>query len=368
MDIATLAIPIAMALAWVNGANDNIKGAATLVGSGLSGARSAIVMATAATAAGGLVSLFLMRGLLRVFGGHGIVPDEFAGSAEFLVAVGLGAAATVALATRLGLPVSTTHALVGALLGTGLVAAPAVVQIGPVLGGMAMPLVLVPLAAVALALIAIPPLRRLRARAEQMPEACVCADPGVQAGHETALARETVHLGTAAEPACRPLADKALLRAAPARTLDAAHVMSALGVSFARGLNDTPKIAAIGLAGTGLGATGSTLAVVVAMALGGLLAARRVTETLAWRVAKMDAAEGLGGNLVTTGLVVGASAAALPVSTTHVSGGALFGIGAGNRSGHARTIASISLAWVLTLPLGALLAAMFYIFVNGTAP
>lgn len=368
MDIAVLAIPIAMALAWVNGANDNIKGAATLVGCGLASARSAIVMATAATAAGGLASLFLMHGLLQAFGGYGIVPDGLAGSAEFLVPVGLGAAVTVGVATRLGLPVSTTHALLGALVGCGLIAAPTTTQAGPALAGMATPLLLVPLAAIALSLAAITLLRPLRARIEGLPEACACSDLEVHGGGETALAREALYFGTAADPDCQPLADKAVLRAAPARTLDGAHLMSALGVSFARGLNDTPKIVAIGLAGAGLGATGAGFAVVAAMALGGLLAARRVTETLAWRVTRMDATEGFGGNLVTTGLVVGASALALPVSTTHVSGGALFGIGAGNRSGQARTIAHIALAWLLTLPLAAFFSVLFYLLSDGIFP
>lgn len=360
MDAVWLAMLIAMALAWANGANDNIKGAATLVGCGLRSASQAIVIATAATALGGLVSLLLGQGLVAAFSGNGFLPDELAGTPSLLVPVGLGAAVTVGIATWRGLPVSTTHALIGALLGAGLMAAPENVQFGPALGALVMPLVLLPLSAIMLALSTIPLARRMRAHTEQLPDACLCTELEANAYGETVAAREIVRLGTAADPACQPVAAKAAMRVSPVRALDTAHVLSALGVSFARGLNDTPKIAAIGLAGAGSGAEVIGIGVVLAMVLGGLLAAHRVADTMAWRVTRMDPAEGLGGNLVTSGLVLAASALALPVSTTHVSCGALFGIAAGNRGGQSRNIVTIALAWVLTLPLGAVLGAFFY--------
>lgn len=363
MEAALLAIPVAMALAWFNGANDNIKGAATLVGCGLAGPRQAIALATAATAAGGLASLMLLGGLLQIFSGHGIVPDTVAGSAGFLVPVGLAAAATVAVATRLGLPVSTTHALVGALLGAGWLAAPASMSVPATLSGLSLPLLLVPLTAIGLALIVLPLVRRLRQRSGTHPDSCVCVAPELaRTVGAAALNRSRIVIGDISRPDCDPVADGVLLRWPSLRSLDVAHLLSALAVSFARGLNDTPKIAAIAIAGVGAGGVTASLYVVAAMAAGGLVAARRVTDTMAWRVTRMDATEGFGGNLVTSGLVLGASALALPVSTTHVSCGALFGIAATNRGGHARAIVSIALAWLLTIPLGAALGMSFYLF------
>jgi len=94
------------------------------------------------------------------------------------------------------------------------------------------------------------------------------------------------------------------------------------------------------------------------MALGGWLAAQRVAETLAFRVTRMDVSEGLGGNLVTALLVMGASRFGLPVSTTHVSTGALFGIGLGNHSTRPSVIRQILLAWLVTLPVAATLALL----------
>ena len=58
--------------------------------------------------------------------------------------------------------------------------------------------------------------------------------------------------------------------------MDVAHFLSAGIVSFARGLNDTPKMAALLLVLPELGARSSLVAVAVAMAVGGLLGARRV--------------------------------------------------------------------------------------------
>lgn len=104
------------------------------------------------------------------------------------------------------------------------------------------------------------------------------------------------------------------------------------------------------------GAGPASLLVILAMGLGGLLAARTVSETLACKVTRMDAGEGFGVNRVTAALVIGASRFGMPVSTTHVSAGALFGIAAGNGSGQFAVIRHILLAWLFTLPLAGLFA------------
>ena len=75
-----------------------------------------------ATFAGSVYSYFFAKKLIKNFLGKGLVPDEIIGSVAFVLAVALGAALTVLLATRYGFPVSTTHGLVGALVGAGLVA------------------------------------------------------------------------------------------------------------------------------------------------------------------------------------------------------------------------------------------------------
>jgi PiT family inorganic phosphate transporter len=108
-------------LAYSNGANDNFKGVATLFGSGTARYGAALAWATVTTLAGCLLALVLAQGLVEAFSGKGLVPDAVAADPTFLLAVSLGAALTVLLATRLGLPVSTTHVSVGALFGIGAV-------------------------------------------------------------------------------------------------------------------------------------------------------------------------------------------------------------------------------------------------------
>ena len=141
----------------------------------------------------------------------------------------------------------------------------------------------------------------------------------------------------------------------------AGHLLSASAVSFARGLNDTPKIAALLLVGGMLSATNAIAGVAFAIAAGGLISARGVAETMAHRVTDMNAGQGFMANMVTGLLVVGASCLGMPVSTTHVSCGSLFGIGAVTGQGHWNTISRILVAWVTTLPVAAVLGAGFFL-------
>ena len=103
------------------------------------------------------------------------------------------------------------------------------------------------------------------------------------------------------------------------QSMDAAHFLSAGVVSFARGLNDTPKMAALLLIFPELGAKLSLVVVAVAIAVGGLLSARRVAETMSHKITDMNHGQGFSANFATGLLVMAASVFGLPVSTTHVS-------------------------------------------------
>jgi len=211
------------------------------------------------------------------------------------------------------------------------------------------------LLAIALALLLVPLLKR---RHSANAAACLCSEPGLpETAAGAALVNSVIVLGVDSEAKCQPIPGRVIWKLRSGWLLDAAHLCSAAAVSFARGLNDTPKIAALMVA-AGFGVASATSLVIVAMALGGWLAAQRVAETLAFRVTRMDVSEGLGGNLVTALLVMGASRFGLPVSTTHVSTGALFGIGLGNHSTRPSVIRQILLAWLVTLPVAATLALL----------
>ena len=110
-------------VAYSNGANDNFKGVATLFGSGTCTYRQALALGDDHYARRLPAGPVPGRRTGEAFKGKGLVPDAVTHQPAFLLAVSLGAALTVLLATLTGLPVSTTHALTGGLVGAGLLAA-----------------------------------------------------------------------------------------------------------------------------------------------------------------------------------------------------------------------------------------------------
>jgi PiT family inorganic phosphate transporter len=346
-------------LAFANGTNDNAKGVATLRGSGLASDTVAILWGTLWTFFGALLSAQIGAKLIALFNGNGLLPAEEIGRPDLLLTVGLASGGTVLFASRIGVPISTTHALTGALIGTGAAA----FGIGPLrietLGkGIVLPLLVSPLLSLGLTLLLFSFLRPLR----RFAESCVCLvrrEPVIVS--EQALAQSLsappaeIVIGSAAE--CRSAAGAD--RFTP---LNGIHWLSAGLMSFSRGLNDTPKIAAL-LFATQAGplkgwAVGGTA---LAMAVGGMLGARRVSRTLSERITPMNPVEGFSANLITALLVSGASQLGMPVSTTHISCGSLFGLGLLHRNTTDwRLVGQILLAWGITLPLAALLGAVLY--------
>ena len=148
------------------------------------------------------------------------------------------------------------------------------------------------------------------------------------------------------------------------KLLDASHFLSAGAVSFARGLNDTPKIVALGLVASALDLRVSILLVAVTMMFGGLLNTSAVAQTVSKKITGMEPEHGLWANVVTSVLVIFASKWGMPVSTTHVSCGALFGIGIANGRAQSHVIRAILLAWLLTFPMAALFSAGVYLLVR----
>jgi len=355
---------IGLLLAYANGTNDNYKGVATLLGSGTASYRRALLWATVNTALGSLTALVLARGLLAAFAGKGLVPAEVVADPIFPTAVALSAGLTVLLATRLGFPISTTHALLGGLVGAGLVASPVGINTATLATGFLLPLLTSPVVSVALSGGLYPALRAGRRRLGITRETCVCIGetvvgvvPGAP-GHTVALEAVTLPALTVGEStSCQVRYSGTFVGLSARSVLDTAHYASAGAVSFARGLNDTPKVAALLLVGNVVAPGAALVAVGIVMATGGLISARRVATTMSRDVTDMNPGQGFTANAITSVLVIGASALGLPVSTTHVSCGALFGIGTVTRQAHWHTIRHIVLAWVITLPLAAALAA-----------
>ena len=369
-DFAILIIGAMLFVAYANGANDNFKGVATLFGCGVSDYRKALWWATATTLAGSLAAFFLAGKLISVFQGNGLVPSFLVHSPAFLMAVILGAALTVFAATKIGMPISTTHSLTGALIGGGIAAVGFNLTGATVWQSFFLPLLVSPLLAVALSTAAYPLSSAALRFAGVDKQTCVCVGSEVVPAAVTSEGYVFSHASTGLrvivdQPSrCAQRLTGTLFGVNVHNLIEYGHYISAGAVSFARGLNDTPKIVALGLAGGALNLPWSIGLVAVVMALGGILNARKVAETVSKRITALDADQGFIANLVTSVLVIFASKWGLPISTTHVSCGALFGIGAAGGQARWGVIRAILLAWILTLPFAAVSAGSIYLLLS----
>ena len=360
-----LLIAAVVLLAWSNGANDNSKGVATLFGSGTTRYRTAIAWGTFATFLGAITSVLLAGALLRNFSGKGLVSPEVAGSLPFLASVAGGAGLTVLLASLTGFPISTTHALVGAIVGAGLAVGVDQVDVGRLATTFALPLLTSPLLAALMGRAMYGGLSGVERRLGLAPAWCLCAEPASSSQlvpatqPATGSAATTIPgLPTLRVDATSACAADDLVGVESRHLRDGLHWLSAGVVSFARGLNDTPKIAAMLIVLPELRGPGGLLLIGLAMALGGLLAARKVGHTMGHGLTRLDPGRGLAANLSTGLLVIGASSVGMPVSTTHVSVGALAGVGSGGGRIQIGALRNVLGAWVVTLPCAALLAAL----------
>lgn len=355
-------------LAYANGANDNFKGVASLFGSGTCSYRTALSWATATTAAGSIASIFLAQALLKKFSAKGLVPDQFAGSEYFVLAVAIGAGCTVILATILGFPISTTHALTGAIVGCGLVAVGARVNFGALGKGFVLPLLLSPVLALLLGATLYTLFHAVRIGTGIRKEWCVCvgseervvAMPQPSSVLSMSAAAPPITLSIDEQESCQERYAGGFLGITSQQLMDAAHFLSAGTVSFARGLNDTPKIVALLLLWKAIDIRWGFAAVGLTMAIGGVLNARKIANTMSRKITAMNHGQGFAANLSTAILVVLASLQGLPVSTTHVSVGSLFGIGLTTGRANLPMVGAIVLSWVITLPCAALLGGAIY--------
>ena len=355
-------------LAYSNGANDNFKGVASLFGSRTCSYRTAISWATITTFVGSIMSIFLAQALLKKFSAKGIVPDHFAGSEYFLLAVAIGVGITVILATLTGFPISTTHALTGAIIGCGFVAVGSQVNLGVLGKGFVLPLLLSPVLAIAIASVLYILFHALRVATGTTKEWCICvgteervvAVPQPSSVLTMRDVTSTMTLRVDEQENCRERYAGSFLGVSSQQIMDAAHFFSAGTVSFARGLNDTPKIVALLLLWKTLDIRWGFAAIALTMAIGGLLNARKVADTMSTRITAMNHGQGFTANLTTAILVVLASLFGLPVSTTHVSVGSLFGIGLTTGKANYPIVSAIVLSWLVTLPFAAILGGGSY--------
>ena len=351
MEIALIAV--ALFLAFNNGANDNFKGFATVWGSDTLSYRQALALATLATLAGSVASWLLADNLIQQFSGRGLVPNAIASTPAFILSVACGAALTVFLATRLGFPISTTHALIGGLIGAGLGQTGSHVDFNKLWQAFFVPLLISPViaASLGLALYKIIALRKSK-------NDCACL---VEAMPVRLTSMNTARLGATMPTLVisdRASCDNISTQASFSITnlLRKIHIGSAVTICFARAVNDTPKLAALLFAAQFTNSKLPIAFVGLLMTVGGMVFAKKVATTMSQKVTRLDDKQGLAANLITASLVLLASKFGLPVSTTHVSVGAIAGVGASAGTLNWQALRSILLSWLATLPLALVIA------------
>ncbi len=353
---------------YSNGANDNFKGVATLWGSGTLAYKPALILATVATFAGSVCSYFFAAQLIKNFSGKGLVPDTIIQSADFMLAVALSAGITVLLATRLGFPISTTHGLVGALVGAGVVAVGTAVNFDKLGSTFFLPLILGPVIAVVLSGLLYLIFSTARKAAGITEQSCACVGttivPLISIHGNAATSIQTIQPKIDSIENCQNQYVGKFLGINFQPLINNLHYVSASAMSFARGLNDTPKLLGLLLVCKFFKMEVNVFILATAMAIGGLLNARRVADTMSKKISAINHGQGFTANMVTSLLVIFASKIGVPVSTTHVSVGSIYGIGLVNKTANSKEIAKIGMSWLLTLPVAAFLSGLIYFIIH----
>ena len=160
------------------------------------------------------------------------------------------------------------------------------------------------------------------------------------------------------------------------RTFRGLHLVSSGTLSLSHGLNDAQKT--MGLITVLLYSTGYlngkfevpnwvALSCYVAMGLGTLTGGWRVIETMGTRITKLSQHQGFSASAGGSVMLFAASFFGIPVSTTHTVTGCVIGAGAARRASAVRwgVAGNVAVAWVITIPASATVAAIFYWLISG---
>jgi PiT family inorganic phosphate transporter len=153
------------------------------------------------------------------------------------------------------------------------------------------------------------------------------------------------------------------------------QLISAGAVSFGHGANDAQKtmgvIAALLLSAgyTSIGADGKTvevpewaaLSAYCAIALGTLWGGWKIIETMGLKLTTLHANSGAAANIGATTAIFGATAIGMPISTTHAAASSIVGAGIGSGKGaNWKVVGEMVVAWIITIPAAATVAFLVY--------
>jgi PiT family inorganic phosphate transporter len=311
-------VVIALCFDYTNGFHDAANAIAVAVSTRALSPRAALTMSAAMNLLGASISTSVAATV-----GSGIItsPEGNAGLTLVFAAI-LGAIAWNLITWRLGLPSSSSHALIGALVGSALVAGSDVKWSG--LGKKVVaPMVISPVTGFVLGLLVMVALLWILRR--RNPH---------RVGH-------LLHRG---------------------------QILSAAAISLGHGLQDAQKT--MGVITLALVVTGHLshfavpvwviVAAAAAMGLGTMSGGWRIMRTLGRRIIKLDNAQGFAAQSMGSVVLFVSSHFGLPVSTTHVTSGSIMGVGATRRVSAVRwgVAGNMVAAWLLTLPAAGAVAAL----------
>lgn len=399
-------------MAWGIGANDVANAMATSVGSKALTIRQAILVAAVfeflgAVLAGGEVTSTIRKGIVDT--------DLLAGSPELLIygmlASLLSAGTWLLIASRRGWPVSTTHTIVGAIVGFAAIGIGIdAVQWGQV-GTIVLSWVVSPLTAGFIAFLIYNSVQRLiLSQDDPLAQAkryvpvyiflaaftivLVTIVKGLKhVGLDISLTNSyMLAIGIAAAIAIvgaiaiqRIKPDRKAEKKAHFHTVERVFavlmVVTACSMAFAHGSNDVanaigPLAAVISVASSGIVGGQSSLPIWV-LVLGGTgivvgLATfgKHVIATVGRKITQLTPSRGFAAELAAATTIVIASGTGIPVSTTHTLVGAVLGVGLarGIEAIDLRVVGRIFVSWVVTIPAGAFLSIIFFLIFKSILP
>jgi inorganic phosphate transporter, PiT family len=405
-----LAAIFGLFMAWGVGANDVANAMATSVGSRAITIRQAVIIAAVFEFSGALLAGGEVTATIR---GNIVDAQLLAGTPELLIygmlAALLAAGTWLLIATTFGWPVSTTHSIVGAIVGFAAVGIGIEAVRWSVIGTIVMSWVVSPLLAGFVAYVLFMSVQALIfdtrdpfASAKRWVPVYMFLVGFIVA--LVTLLKGLGHVGlvlTAAQSyglsvvfglivmgigalAIRPItldpgADRDFHFANVEKVFAVLMMITACAMAFAHGSNDVanavgPVAAVISVVETGgLVAQRSPMPVWV-LFLGGvgivaglMMYGHRVIATVGSGITDLTPSRGFAATLATAGTVVLASGTGLPISTTHTLVGAVLGVGLarGIAALNLRVVRTIFMSWIVTLPAGAILAVIFFYVLKG---
>jgi inorganic phosphate transporter, PiT family len=405
-----LAIIFGLYMCWGIGANDVANAMGTTVGSGAITVRQAIIIAAifefaGAFLAGGHVTKTIRKGIIDP---TAVVNDPHILVFGMLSAL-LAAAIWLMVASRRGWPVSTTHTIVGAIVGFALVGiGPESVQWGKIVQIVAS-WVISPVSGGLISFLLMMSIHRLILEQDKPFEAAKRWAPvyiflvgfiitlvtafkglkhldldltvGMSVGVSVTVGLLIALIGWAIIRRIEidPVSDKEFHFASVERAFAPAMIFTACAMAFAHGSNDVangigPMAAVYNIVSSGgnvMTEAGLPLWILIVGGVGIVVGLAtmgyKVMQTIGKDITALTPTRGFSATLAAASTIVVASRTGMPVSTTHIAVGAVIGVGLARGLGaiDLRVVGKIVVSWLITLPVGATLSAFFFFTLKG---